>query len=109
MTDWHAEATGGGPSRAADIKSLGEYFLSVVEGAQRRLPGVPVLVLVDNKVVTGDIEAPIRALYHHLAGDNGVALAEDKAELFVNLCVVAFGDTEAIRKAAKSVFDKKGA
>lgn len=98
-----------GPSKADKLKDAVKAFSNVASATETEIPGVSVVVILDGKVVSGDVEESIRGLYLYIVGENGVALAADDASLFIGLCVAVFGDNDAVRKSAKAVFDKKGA
>lgn len=98
-----------GPDRSGKLQKATTGLRNVAAVIDQEIPGISLVIILDGKIVSGDVEETVRGLYHYLAGDNGVNLAADDANLFIGLCVAVLGDNDAVRKAAKAVYDKKGA
>ena len=98
-----------GPGRDDKLQNATLALRNVAAIVDQEIPGVSLVISLDGKVISGNMEESIRGLYHYLAGDNGVSLMANDVNLFIGLCVFSYGDNDAVRKAAKSVYEKKGA
>lgn len=104
-----AASAGGVPLKKDKIKSLVEALTKVVAVGENEIPGLSVVVIVDGKPITGDMEEVVRDFFHQLVSIPETDVNVLTKDGFVALAVAAFGDNDTTRKAASTVFDKKGA
>lgn len=105
-------AAGGAKGRDEKIKDATELLRTAANIVEDSLPGSKVVTTLDGKTVvgkSGDIKDQVRDLYTFLNSlpDDKFQMAND-VDIFVTMAVYYLGDTDEVRSAAKSVFEKKG-
>lgn len=97
-----------GPSKVDKLKEARKAFDTVTTLTQNELPGVPVVVVLDDAVL-GDVEPLCNKLYKWAASQPADKLNIADEETFVGLAVAVYGDNDIVRKAAKAAWTNQGA